>query len=406
MAFQSPPPTARVRRLDTLRGAAVIAVVMWHVYRLTIARGMHAHAVPVVLWPFGIMRLGVDVFFVLSGLLVVQSWQATRARTSGVFRATSEFLRRRARRILPAYWLSLVVLVPLVSASLMDDPRRLLAFATLNQYVKFWLPAKVNPVTWSLTTEWHFYLLVPLVAWLLTRLGRWTVFAGCVALSVVWWLQTPLLLPSSFIFGRLDQFVIGAIVGEIAREAPEHVLARFSRARGAVPAAIACGVAIGSYHGASMGMGSQPVVDALVHPIFGVLVAVVMLRLLTEPNARARPGEATLAWFGTISFGLYLWHYPILDQGLRWTRASVPLPVAAATLIAVPVLCACSIAAAKCSYVLVEQPFLSRANRPDTPNHASTLAPWPSRRSSASRPSTASHCAARPIPIPSSRRAS
>ena len=80
-------------------------------------------------------RWRVDVFFVLSGLLVVHSWETTRARAANRGRATFEFLRRRASRILPAYWVSLIVLVPLVGASLLDHPKRLLAFATLNQYV-------------------------------------------------------------------------------------------------------------------------------------------------------------------------------------------------------------------------------------------------------------------------------
>ena len=46
--------------------------------------------------------------------------------------------------------------------------------------------SKVNTVLWSLTTEWHFYLLVPLVALLMRRLGKWTVLAGCIGLTVVW----------------------------------------------------------------------------------------------------------------------------------------------------------------------------------------------------------------------------
>jgi peptidoglycan/LPS O-acetylase OafA/YrhL len=372
-----------------VRGAAVLAVVLWHVYRLTVARGMDSHAVPIVFWPLGITRLGVDVFFVLSGLLVVHSWEKTRERAANRGRAAFEFLRRRARRILPAYWLSLIVLVPLVGASLLDHPKRLIAFATLNQYVKFWLPDKLNPVTWSLTTEWHFYLLVPLVAWLLTRIGRWTVLGGCLVLTIVWWLHTPLLLPSSFVFGRLDQFVVGAIVGQLARETPDHGLVRFTRAPMVLPAAIAGLFALGTYHGATLGLANNSMMDALLHPLFGLLTAIVLLRLLTASTPRPLPAERTLAWFGTISFGLYLWHYPILDQGLQWTRASVPLPSPVATLLAVPVLCAAAVAAAQLSFVLVERPFSGRRNRTDPPNDAGTLAPWPSPRSWESRPSTA-----------------
>jgi peptidoglycan/LPS O-acetylase OafA/YrhL len=404
MESHSSPP-ARPHVLDSARGIAVLAVVAWHVYRLTVARGLEPHAVPVWFWPLGILRLGVDVFFVLSGLLVVRSWESIRDRASGTARAAVEFLRRRAQRILPLYWLSLVILVPLVATSLLDDPRRLFAFATLNQYVKFWLPARVNPVMWSLTTEWHFYLLVPAVAWLLARVGRWPVYCGCLALTLLWWLHPPFLLPSSFVFGRLDQFVAGAIVGSLGFGAVTHPVVSFVRRPGVVPAALAGMLVLGSYHGASLGLSNHLLPDALLHPLFGALTALVLLRALVDPP-RVGTRDAVLAWFGTISFGLYLWHYPILDYGLRWTRASVPFPEWFAIALAVPVLVACSIGAAQVSYVLVERPVSRLGRRREPPRPAGTLTPWPSRRSSASRPSTASRCAARPTRIPSSPRAS
>jgi peptidoglycan/LPS O-acetylase OafA/YrhL len=384
--------TIHWRALDAVRGVSVLAVVCWHVYRLTVVRGMDAHNVPFYFWPLGTARLGVDVFFVLSGLLVVQSWQSARVRASNGFLASWDFISRRARRILPAYWLSLVVLIPLVGASLFDHPRRILAFFTLNQYVKFWLPDRLNPVTWSLTTEWHFYLLVPIIVWLLRRVGRWPMLAGCIALTLLWWMHPPFLLPSSFVFGRLDQFVAGAIVGQLVRESPRHPVVRAVHAPGVLPVALTGLVVVGSYHGKSLGMANHPIVDALVHPIFGLLTAAILLRLLTSRSAYAASSShlRMLEWFGTISFGLYLWHYPILDQGLRWTRASVPIPSAWSTVLAVPVLVACAIGVAWLSYVLVERPFTKRRERPEPVRRAGTLSPWPSPRSWESRPSTAS----------------
>jgi peptidoglycan/LPS O-acetylase OafA/YrhL len=172
--------------LDSLRGAAVAAVLLWHVFRMTVT-GIAPNAVPVYFWPLGVLRLSVDVFFVLSGFLVIRSWSSISRRARTPVHALGEFWRRRARRILPAYWCSLIVLLALIARPVLQNPRHVLLFFSLNEYVRFVLPARVNTVYWSLTVEWHFYLLVPLIAFLMTRIGRWTVLAGTLFLSFMWW---------------------------------------------------------------------------------------------------------------------------------------------------------------------------------------------------------------------------
>jgi peptidoglycan/LPS O-acetylase OafA/YrhL len=101
------------------------------------------------------------------------------------------------------------------------------------------------------------------------------------------------------------------------------------------------------------------VMDALLHPLFGLLTAIALLQFMTGTCPPVLTG-ARLKWFGTISFGLYLWHYPILDYGLRWSRSATALPTSVSTILAVPFLLALAVAAATLSYVLVERPFLTR----------------------------------------------
>jgi peptidoglycan/LPS O-acetylase OafA/YrhL len=162
-------PTGRARsELEGLRGVAVSAVVGFHALRLVLARqGGDWGDVSPIWWWAGTGRLAVDAFFVLAGFLVVASWRSCRARATSTWAAAAEYARRRGWRILPPYLVMLAVVAPLAAPGWPD----LLRLVTLQQYLDPQLPAEVNVPIWSLTTEVHFYLVAPVVAWLLTRLG-------------------------------------------------------------------------------------------------------------------------------------------------------------------------------------------------------------------------------------------
>jgi peptidoglycan/LPS O-acetylase OafA/YrhL len=104
-----------VASLEGLRGVAIAAVVVFHTAVMA-TRGASWTGVvspPLELWPVFAGKLGVDVFFVLSGFLVFRSWQQLRRRYDGSSPAALlDFGRRRALRILPPYWFSLPVISP------------------------------------------------------------------------------------------------------------------------------------------------------------------------------------------------------------------------------------------------------------------------------------------------------
>jgi len=344
--------------LQGVRGVAVSAVVGFHALRLVLAReGGDWGDVSPMWWWAGTGRLAVDAFFVLAGFLVVASWRTCRARARSTGAAVAEYARRRGWRILPPYLAMLAVMAPLAAPGWTD----LLRLLTLQQYLDPQLPAEVNVPIWSLTTEVHFYLVAPAVAWLLARIGGWQLVLPAAVLAV-WWAHTgargdlaPSLLP-----GRLDQFLVGAAAGTLIARWEAGLPSRLVRAlttRGALGGLLAALLLVGTYHGATHQSGRAGLLPHLVHPVAGVVLAGLVVRLTCGPAPRLCLHPA-LTWLGGISFSLYLWHYPILDVGLAQVGPSQPSSV---VVLITLLLVAAGIGVATIAHSLVERPAARRA---------------------------------------------
>jgi peptidoglycan/LPS O-acetylase OafA/YrhL len=144
--------------LDGLRGLAVLLVMLMHT------------------GPLDNGYIGVDVFFVLSGVLITTLLSEEWERTGGI--SLRRFYERRARRLLPALWL---LVAAFVLVALLADPfssswplgRQI---ATTGLFANNWVTAlghgrDLGPLspTWTLAQEAQFYLLWPLGLWMLLR---------------------------------------------------------------------------------------------------------------------------------------------------------------------------------------------------------------------------------------------
>ena len=160
------PGHAAYPALDGLRALAVLAVVTTHAAFWTgrYQRGWGGSAL-------ARMDSGVAVFFVLSGFLLVRPWLV-----SAVHRTPSPSVRvyavRRVARIMPAYLVAVVAAFLLVpdnaTATVADWVRHVLL---LQIYQFGWLKGGLTQ-TWSLCTEWAFYLVLPLIGWVVVRATR------------------------------------------------------------------------------------------------------------------------------------------------------------------------------------------------------------------------------------------
>ena len=349
--------------LDGVRGLAVLCVVLYHGVRLVVlgSHGAGSGDASPLWWPASTARFALDAFFVLSGFLVIGSWTALRQRHGRSWPAAREYAVRRAARVLPAYWVSLIVLVPLVAPHLLGSPGKLGLLATVQQYLLPGLPSEVNVVYWSLTTEVHFYVVAPLLALLLARFAGWKVVAAFVAVTVAWRFWLPGGLPPSLVVGRLEQFAVGGAAANLVRahergEASALVAWLGRRGVGVVIAVTL--VLLGVFQGVVLDGLAHPLASHLLHPVVGIVMAAAFVRILTAARTSFLEHPA-LRLAGIVSYGVYLYHWPVLELGLR--TAGIEPGHAGSPLFALSVVLGLSVVAfvlGTTSYVLVERPFL------------------------------------------------
>jgi peptidoglycan/LPS O-acetylase OafA/YrhL len=321
-------------QLDALRGVAILAVFVQHLgdrfFPFLEARA--AAALPAAITPWALTILhhawwGVDLFFVLSGFSLAQGYVSAFAagRPAPPPRV---FLARRAARILPAFFTALAVMIA-VRPRVVFLPGFAAALgahlALLQGYVT---PGGIVLIgaAWSLTTEAHFYLLLPLLARpLLDRdparpARRWltagaivTLAWGSRALLHAWILEpgvhTALLEASQrrWISSRLDQFVLGALAAAIHASIRSSPRAAEASRRAPLGLALSLAALVVAFRleGALYldPSGSWP------YALLSLATAgLVLSASLLEGRALAWLAPAPLCALGVVSYGVFLYH--------------------------------------------------------------------------------------------------
>ena len=313
--------------MDGMRAAAVILVLLFH-----------AH-VPAFNGGF----LGVDVFFVLSGYLISTLLLGELARDGHV--NVKRFYIRRIMRLTPALFGMLLVylaaapfLWPEVNSHFTQAA---LAAAYLSDYsVAFWKTPVELSHTWSLAVEEHFYLIWPLaLAFAYKRLSPRHLLMTLVCayfFAIAWrWAWIEQGRAWNEVWYRFDTHVSGLLLGSCLALALRHaqltaVLEREARWLLWLPF---FAVGLLQFHWGADWMLTWGV-SLTEWATIAVLIAVhrrqgMSYEMLSMP---------ILAWIGRLSYGLYLWHYPIfkyLRESFEWDQVlaiGVPLTFALAAL--------------------------------------------------------------------------
>ena len=305
--------------LDGVRAFAVTAVVLFHCGVDGLSGGF----------------LGVDTFFVLSGFLITTLLLNEHARTGRI--ALGAFWARRARRLLPALLAMLAATVIAGHFLLDSDDLKLLridAFAALG-YVANWrmiwrgtgyvaATATPSPLqhTWSLGIEEQFYivwplLLVLLLAWVAARRTRTVLLVVCAtgtaaSAALAAYLYQPDSIARSY-YGtdtRAQALLIGAGLAAILTPGATTAARKHHFVLGALALAGAIGT-VWLWHTATddaAWMYGGGLTLAAVATAFVLVHATV-----NTSSATARVlGFGPFAYVGRISYGIYVWHWPII----------------------------------------------------------------------------------------------
>jgi len=340
--------------LDGLRALAVAAVVVFHLRETGLTGGF----------------LGVDTFFVLSGFLIttllVLEWR--RRDHIGLL----AFWARRARRLLPALILLLIVVAIYAKLEVPSTELHRLRWdgiaglfyvanwrfvASHQSYFELFSAASPFRHLWSLAIEEQFYLVWPLITVACLTLGRgrlrwlaWTAGLGTIASTIAMAVLYNADDPSRAYYGtdtHAHPILIGALLAIVLIDLPTATarLKRWFDWAGVVAMA-------GLLAAFAFAHSTSPRLYRGGSLVFAVIAAALITSIMRSPNG---PVARTLAFrpfvlIGIISYGIYLWHWPVI---VYTTEARVGVSGIGLDAIRVGITLAASIA----SYLLVERPI-------------------------------------------------
>lgn len=308
--------------LDILRGIAAYSVVMLHTIAHTDWQSFPTTG------PLGVFRhgdYGVDLFFVLSGFVVFYNLQRISEKSENI---ATTFFRRRMARIIPLYLLTIFASLMTVQSYMLLRPdfvSHILSHVFfIHNFNIDWF-SSIDGVNWTIAIEVQFYILLFVLFKFHPKLASPGVAIAGIAISWLWrYMSWSLLgmqddeLGRYYLFalstqlpGTLDRFFIGIYLVSLARSSLLLTL----RTNPLVFCSF-LGLAFAGFYlfiyPANVLPWSPAVAFVLHKTMLAIVFALFILCGCALSVSRLYGLAKPLCYFGTISYGVYLWHLPVI----------------------------------------------------------------------------------------------
>jgi peptidoglycan/LPS O-acetylase OafA/YrhL len=354
--------------IDVLRAYAALSVVLLHVVAL-FEWTTFPQSGPFS-W-FHIGGMGVDLFFVISGFVIsLSAFKIIDSQESG-FRF--DFFVRRFARIAPLYYATCIFFVLFIYPHYLFDGS-LLADALAHLFFVHNLSERyqgaINGVNWSVGVEMQFYLFILVFVPILRIARPWLIAAILVGVSWIWRYQVmqhaditgpagvyPRFWAMTQLPGMLDEFAAGILLARFIRSDVGSRILAFCTRRTWIIAIVTIALTW-----PAVVFMRQFLINSWISTemaIFGRTVLALTWAFLVFVACCLR-GPVTLfltapaRYLGTISYGIYLWHLPVimtLHLRLTWLDGQRALPYV--------LILTCGLASG--SWHFFERPFIERA---------------------------------------------
>jgi peptidoglycan/LPS O-acetylase OafA/YrhL len=312
------PDARRDTVLDLVRFGCAMAVLAYH--HFFTGPWFHPETSARYRWAGSLTKygfLGVEVFFIISGFVILTSWQG---------RSAPDFARARFARLFPAWVVTVAVLG--VALLVRDGiSGTLLRQVGANLTMLHWLfgVEDLDPVYWTLAVEIRFYTMMVVIG-LLARRWLWPIVAGWLAVS----LTTPFVDEPAFLYTALDLqwaglFVAGMVFADV-------------RARGLAwwHLALLGGALVGSYRACRLHADGETFVTGADFPAFALVLVVLFAFTVFALTTAGVFDKVQVRWFtvlGAMTYPVYLVHQELgyIAQG---KLDPLPIPLAEGLIVA------------------------------------------------------------------------